>query len=71
MIDKTHKRLTAMNVKVHYRITRDRAGLPLDFAGARRFSASDSQAIEDLARQQLAADWQIPASAVEICRIEH
>ncbi|HEX6734358.1 MAG TPA: hypothetical protein VF096_06065 [Azonexus sp.] len=60
-----------MNVKVHYRITRDRAGLPQNFTGARRFAAIDGQAVEDLARQQLAADWQIPASAVEICRIEH
>lgn len=60
-----------MNVKVHYRITQDRAGLPQDFAGARHFTASEEQAIEDMARQQLAADWQIPASAVEICRIEH
>jgi hypothetical protein len=59
-----------MNVKVHYRITQDRAGIPQDFAGARRFAASEGQAIEDLARKQLAADWQIPASAVEICRIE-
>lgn len=59
-----------MNVKVHYRITQDRAGLPQDFSGARRFAASE-EAIEDLARKQLAADWQIPTSAVEICRIEH
>lgn len=60
-----------MNVKVHYRITQDRAGLPQDYIGARRFAASEDQAIEDLARKQLAADWQIPASAVEICRVEH
>ena len=59
-----------MNVKVHYRITQDRAGIPQDFSGARRFAASEGQAIEDLARKQLAAEWQIPASAVEICRIE-
>ena len=59
-----------MNVKVHYRITQDRAGIPQDFVSARRFSASHGQAIEDLAKSQLAADYQIPASAVEICRIE-
>ncbi|KAB2926867.1 MAG: hypothetical protein F9K30_05445 [Dechloromonas sp.] len=59
-----------MNVKVHYRITQDRAGIPQEFAGARRFAISEGQATEDLARQQLAADWQIPVSAVEICRIE-
>ena len=59
-----------MNVKVHYRITQDRAGLPQDFAGARRFVASDDQAIEDLAKSQLAADYQIPTSAVVICSIE-
>ncbi len=59
-----------MNVKVHFRITRDRAGLPQDFSGARRFVASEGQAIEDMAKTQLAADYQIPLSAVEICRIE-
>jgi hypothetical protein len=59
-----------MNVKVHYRITQDRAGIPQDFAAARRFVTSEGQAIEDLARSQLAADYQVPASAVEICRIE-
>lgn len=59
-----------MNVKVHYRITRDRAGLPLDFSAARRFVVSDEIAVEDLARSQLAADYQIPVSAVEICGIE-
>ncbi|MDE1546839.1 hypothetical protein PTW32_15560 [Dechloromonas agitata] len=59
-----------MNVKVHYRITQDRAGIPQDFAGARRFVASEEQAIEDIARRQLAADYQIPPSAVEISRIE-
>ena len=60
-----------MNVKIHYRITQDRAGIPQDFSGARRFIASEGQAIEDMARRELAADYQIPASAVEICRIEH
>jgi hypothetical protein len=68
---KTHKRLTAMNVKVHYRITQDRAGLPQDFSGARRFVAGEGQVIEDMAKAQLAADYQIPTSAIEICRIEH
>ena len=60
-----------MNVKVHYRITQDRAGIPQDFAAARRFVASEGQAIEDLAKSQLAADYQIPTSAVVICTIEH
>ncbi len=60
-----------MNVKIHYRITQDRAGIPQDFSGARRFIASEGQAIEDMARRELAADYQIPTSAVEICRIEH
>jgi len=59
-----------MNVKVHYRITQDRAGIPQDFAGARRFARSEGQAIEDMAKAQLAADYQIPTSAVVICRIE-
>lgn len=59
-----------MKVKIHFRITQDRAGLPQDFTGARRFVASEDQAIEDLARSQLAADYQIPPSAIEICRIE-
>ncbi|MFZ2269372.1 MAG: hypothetical protein WAV95_17505 [Azonexus sp.] len=60
-----------MKVKIHFRITQDRAGLPQDFTGARRFVFSEEQAIEDLARSQLAADYQIPLSAVEICRIEN
>jgi len=60
-----------MQVKVHYRLTQDRAGLPQDFAGARRFVASEGQAIEDVARSQLAADYQVPTSAVVICRIEY
>jgi hypothetical protein len=59
-----------MNFKVHYRITQDRAGLPVDFAAARRFVLGEGQVIEDLARSQLAADYQIPTSAVEICRVE-
>ena len=59
-----------MNVKVHYRITQDRAGIPQDFSGARRFARQEDQAIEDLAKTQLAADYQIPQSAVVICRIE-
>lgn len=60
-----------MNVKVHYRITQDRAGIPQDFSGARHFSATEGQAIEDIVKSQLAIDYQIPLSAVEICRIEH
>lgn len=59
-----------MNVKVHYRITQDRAGLPQDYAGARHFVASEGQSIEDAVRRELAADYQIPLSAVEISRIE-
>jgi len=59
-----------MNIKVHYRITQDRAGIPQDFAGARRFATNEGQAIEDMAKTQLAADYQIPTSAVVICRIE-
>ncbi len=60
-----------MNVKVHYRITQDRAGIPQDYAGARRFVANEGQAIEDMVKTELAADYQIPVSPVEICRIEH
>lgn len=60
-----------MNVKVHYRITQDRAGIPQDFAAARRFVASENQSIEDMAKSVLAADYQIPLHAVEICRVEH
>lgn len=59
-----------MNVKIHYRITRDRAGIPMDYTGARHFAVSEGQAIEDLAKAQLAADYQVPQSAVEIDRIE-
>ena len=60
-----------MNVKVHYRLTQDRAGLPQNFAGARRFVATEGQAIEDIAKSQLAADYQVPTSAVVICKIEY
>ncbi|PKO94424.1 MAG: hypothetical protein CVU16_02805 [Betaproteobacteria bacterium HGW-Betaproteobacteria-10] len=60
-----------MNVKVHYRITQDRAGIPQDYAGARHFIASLGQSIEDTVKSQLAADYQIPLHAVEICKIEH
>lgn len=59
-----------MQVKVHFRLTQDRAGLAQDFSGARRFVVSEGQAIADLARSQLAADYQIPLSAIEIFRIE-
>jgi len=60
-----------MNVKIHYRITQDRAGIPQDFNGARHFVVSADEAIEDIARKQLATDYQVPHSAVEICRIEN
>jgi hypothetical protein len=59
-----------MNVKVHYRITQDRAGLPQDYAGARRFTTVDGQSLEDLAKASIAADFEIPLSAVHICQIE-
>jgi hypothetical protein len=59
-----------MQVKIHFRLTQDRAGLPREFTGARRFAVSEGQVIADLARSQLAADYQIPLSAVEIFRIE-
>ncbi len=59
-----------MKVKVHYRITQDRAGIPQNFAGARHFPAMEMQAVVELAKTQLAADYQIPASAVEISMIE-
>jgi hypothetical protein len=60
-----------MNIKVHYRITQDRAGLPQDFCGARRFVVNEPQDGEEIARAQLANDYEIPPSAVEICQIEH
>ena len=59
-----------MKVKIHYRITQDRAGIPQDFTGARHLVAADGQAAEELAKSQLAADYQVPLSAVEISRIE-
>ena len=59
-----------MTVKIHYRITQDRAGIPQDFAGARHFVIRDGEAIEDTAKHQLAADYQVPLSAVVISRIE-
>ena len=59
-----------MKVKIHYRITQDRAGIPQDYTGARHFVTVEGQAIEDLAKAQLAADYQVPLKAVEICSIE-
>ena len=59
-----------MNVKIHYRITQDRAGIPQDYNGARHFVVRTDETVEETARNQLAADYQVPASAVEICRIE-
>ena len=54
-----------MNVKVlpHHPGSRRH---PQDFSGARHFVACEEQAIEDIARKQLAADYQIPPSAVVI-----
>ncbi len=60
-----------MNVKVHYRITQDRAGIPMDFTGARRYPADLAESLETVVKSELASDYQVPASAVEICRIEH
>jgi len=60
-----------MNVKIHYRITRDRAGIPQDYTGARYFTVSEGQAVEEAAKNQLATDYQVPTSAVEICQIEN
>ena len=59
-----------MNVKVHYRICQDRAGLPNSFSGARRFPAMAMAEVVELARTQLAADYQVPLSAVEISMVE-
>ena len=47
-----------MTVKIHYRITQDRAGIPQDFAGARHFVVREDETIEDTAKHQLAADYQ-------------
>ena len=60
-----------MTVKIHYRITQDRAGIPQDFVGARHFVVRDDEAVEDTAKHQLAADYQVPQSAVVISRIEN
>ena len=59
-----------MTVKIHYRITQDRAGIPQDFAGARHFVVRDNEAIEDTAKHQPAADYQVPQSPVVISLIE-
>lgn len=59
-----------MNIKIHYRITQDRAGIPQDFTGARRIEANTEDGAKTLAKAQLAIDYQIPESAIEIVRIE-
>ncbi|MBL8419824.1 MAG: hypothetical protein JNK92_04235 [Dechloromonas sp.] len=58
-----------MKIKIYYRITQDRCGIPMNYAGARYYVAREGQSIEDAARAQLAADYQVPLRAVEICRI--
>lgn len=60
----------SMKVKIHYRITQDRAGIPQDYMGARHFVVLEGMAIEDSAKSELAADYQIPLAAVQIHRIE-
>ena len=59
-----------MNVKVHFRITQDRMGLPQNFAGARRFPAGSLAVVVERAKAELAADYQVPSGAVEISMIE-
>lgn len=58
-----------MTLKVFYHINQDRAGIPMDYSGARHFVVSEGQAVEELAKAQLAADYQVPLRAVEIVRI--
>ena len=58
-----------MSITVHYHISQDRAGLPQDYSGARRFAPTEGQAVEEFARTQLAADYQVPVSAIEICKV--
>lgn len=60
-----------MNIKINYRITRERAGLRQELTGARHFVIRQGEAVEDTARKQLAADFQVPDKAVEIRSIEN
>lgn len=62
---------TAMKVKIHYHINQDRAGIPMDYNGARHFLVGEGMAIKDAAKAQLAADYQVPLTAVDICRVEY
>lgn len=59
-----------MNVKIHYRITQDRSGIPTEFTGARHVVTSEETSIEESTKQQLSADYQVPLAAVEIIRVE-
>ena len=59
-----------MNIKIHYRITQDRAGLPNEYIGARRLVVGESTGIEETAKSQIARDYQVPHAAVEIIKIE-
>ena len=58
-----------MNLKIYYHISQDRAGIPMDYTGARHFVVPEGEAVEELAKAQLAADYQVPLRAVEIVRI--
>ncbi len=60
-----------MNVKIHYRITHERAGTAQTFTGTRHFVVREGEPVEETAMNQLASDYPVPRSAVEICRIEH
>lgn len=60
-----------MNIKINYRITRERAGLLQEFTGTRHFVIRAGEAVEDTAKRQLAADFQVPSNAVEIRSVEN
>lgn len=58
-----------MSITVHYHISQDRAGLPQDYSGARHFLPNEGQSIEEFALKQLASDYQVPVSAIEIRKV--
>lgn len=55
-----------MHIILHYRITQNRAGKPIEFAAARRFPSDLGSTLENQARQEIANDYDIPLQAVEI-----
>lgn len=59
-----------MNVRIHYRITKDSTGAPSSYTGARNIVIHEGETWEESAKKQLSAVYGVPQDAVEISRVE-